>query len=135
MRALDEKAILKRAFASLLPQQITQRKKQPYRAPGVRSFLDQSGRLAPLVRELLEPRAIAQGGYFSPERVARLVDRIDQGAHGGEMESMALIGIVTVQLMHRQFIEGFDASRASFALAGSESAAKQVAGRRSRVAA
>jgi asparagine synthase (glutamine-hydrolysing) len=54
---LDEKFLLKRAVRDLLPATVTNRVKQPYRAPDAQSFLEQH---APdYVRELLSPERIA----------------------------------------------------------------------------
>ena len=39
MKVLDEKHILKRAVADLIPESVTRRKKQPYRAPDAVSLL------------------------------------------------------------------------------------------------
>ena len=39
MKVLNQKHLLKRAFAGLIPESITHRPKQPYRAPEGRVFL------------------------------------------------------------------------------------------------
>jgi asparagine synthase (glutamine-hydrolysing) len=87
-------------FACSLP-------KQPYRAPISRCFM---GSQAPdYVQELLSPGALKETGYFSPEKVSRLVDkcRKQDGALLSERENMALIGIISTQLLDRHFIRRF----------------------------
>ena len=103
MQGLTEKYLLKRAFASELPPQIVTRPKQPYRAPGVTAFFE-GGRHSELC-ELLSPEAIRRSGYFDPQRVERLVQKVEAGRAIGEKDSMAVVGILSTQLLHREFIE------------------------------
>ena len=60
LHVLDEKHVLKRAAAGLVPAPILRRKKQPYRAPDALSFV---GPDRPAwVDAVLEPRAVADAG-------------------------------------------------------------------------
>ena len=105
IHGLNEKYVLKRAMRGILPDSICTRPKRPYRAPIQRCFLSQP----PLayVQELLSPEAIRAAGYFHPLAVARLVKKA-QGAHPlGERDNMALVGILSTQLLHHQFVEDF----------------------------
>jgi asparagine synthase (glutamine-hydrolysing) len=105
IRGLNEKYVLKRAMRGMLPESVYARAKQPYRAPIHRSFF---GPGAPAyVGELLSPEAIRAAGYFHPEAVSRLVKKAE-GAHPlSERENMALAGVLSTQLLHRQFVESF----------------------------
>jgi asparagine synthase (glutamine-hydrolysing) len=105
IRGLNEKYVLKRAMQGMLPESVYARTKQPYRAPIHRSFF---GPHAPAyVSELLSPAAIRAAGYFQPQAVSRLVQKA-QGAHPlSERENMALAGVLSTQLLHRQFVENF----------------------------
>ncbi len=63
LRVLDEKHVLKRAAADLVPAEILQRPKQPYRAPDALSFAGAGG---PGVdrRAWRAPRAVADAGVL-----------------------------------------------------------------------
>lgn len=106
MRVLNEKALLKRAMAPYLPETIVARFKQPYRAPDIPSFFPE-GRALDWVREVLSPEALGSTGYFDPERVGRLVRKIEAGRAIGAKDSMALVGILSTQVWHHTFIDQF----------------------------
>ena len=107
MRGLREKHILKESAASFLPPEIVKRYKQPYRAPIHKAFLEQ-----PLdyVTDLLSPEVIRSSGVFAPEPVDRLLRKYKVRGAFSEFEDMALVGVLSTQLLHRQFIEHFDRS-------------------------
>lgn len=102
MKVLNEKYILKRAFARLLPMSVCLRSKQPYRAPDGKSFF--SGRLQDYVAELLGPQQIKRNGMFDPSAVGKLVHKFATGQALGVKDDMALIGILSTQLVIDQFI-------------------------------
>ena len=107
---LDEKHILKRVFREQLPKRIVARAKHPYRAPIRQALLDHSG--ADRTREMLSKEAIERAGIFDANLVARLVDKNPETSHFSEVDNMALVGILSSQLVHHQFIDTF-ASRTS----------------------
>lgn len=105
MRGLREKHLLKAAAKPWLPAAIHGRLKRPYRAPIQRSFFHAG---APeYVRELLEPRALADAGLFRPHAVGQLTKKIAGGAPVGETDEMALAGILSTQLVHHLFVKNF----------------------------
>jgi asparagine synthase (glutamine-hydrolysing) len=104
LQVLQEKAILRRwaREAGVVPPAVQQRAKQPYRAPDVPPFF---GAGAPdYVEELLDESSLAQTGLFEPAAVAGLVRRCRAGTALGFRESQALVGILSTELWHRQFI-------------------------------
>lgn len=105
LRGLEEKYVLRRAVADLLPQDILERPKQPYRAPIAQSFFGpgENGYVA----ELLSPRALQHAGCFEPTAVARLIQKGQRGMPLGEGDQMALVGILSVQLLYQLFVSGF----------------------------
>jgi asparagine synthase (glutamine-hydrolysing) len=105
LRGLTEKYLLKQLARELLPAEIWQRPKRPYRAPIHRSFFNESKQ--DYVRELLSGRQIKATGLFNPAAVDQLVARIERGVPIGETDDMALAGILSAQLLHRQFVECF----------------------------
>jgi asparagine synthase (glutamine-hydrolysing) len=56
------------------------------------------------VDALLNESTIARTGLFDPTAVAGLVRRCRSGAATGFRESQALVGILSTELWHRQFI-------------------------------
>jgi len=105
IRGLNEKYVLKRAMRGMLPQSVYARAKRPYRAPIHRGFLGHTSHA--YVKELLSPEAITAAGYFHPQAVSRLVKKAE-GAHPfSERDNMALAGVLSTQLLHRQFVQDF----------------------------
>ena len=108
MSGLDEKHILKQATRHLVPDSIRQRSKQPYRAPDAQSFFDTESGMARFeyVDEMLSPEAVASAGLFDPAAVTKLVEKARTGAAIGAKDNMALVGILSAQLVVEQFIHG-----------------------------
>lgn len=103
LRGLREKEILRRWASRILPPRIKERRKQPYRAPDASSFF---GPNAPeWVGDHLTPDALRRVGVFSPTSVAGLMRRCRAGLATGFHENQALVGVLSTQLWHRQFIE------------------------------
>lgn len=96
---LQEKLLLRRAVADLVPEPVLWRRKRPYTAPNVRSFQNGPGR--ELALELLGAAAVARYGLFDPARTEALRDKALAGATLGERENMAFVGILTAQLLAR----------------------------------
>ena len=105
LRCLREKWLLKQAALPWLPDAIRRRPKRPYRAPIHRSFFN--GSTPDYVRELLSPEALKSGGVFKAGAVEQLVRKIENGAALGETDDMALVGILSTQLLERQFVKQF----------------------------
>ena len=105
LRGLVEKWLLKQLGRELVPTDIWQRAKQPYRAPIHRSFFHED---APdYVRELLSEKTLREAGLFNPAAVARLTRKAQKSARLSEVDDMALVGILSTQLVHHRFIEAF----------------------------
>jgi len=105
LRALSEKWLLKQAARPWLPDLIRQRPKRPYRAPIHRSFFN--GNTPAYVRELLASPAIKASGLFKQGAVEQLVRKVDSGAPIGETDDMALVGILSAQLLDHYFVRHF----------------------------
>jgi asparagine synthase (glutamine-hydrolysing) len=105
LRALDEKHVLKRVGADLLPAEILNRKKQPYRAPDALSFA--SAHAAEWIEEVASPARLAEAGVFSPQAARQLIDKCYARAEGGQFsnaDNMAVVGVLSTQLVHDQLI-------------------------------
>jgi asparagine synthase (glutamine-hydrolysing) len=101
---LREKHLLRRAVQPLLPRDIVEREKRPYRAPILRAFM---GRGAPeYVDALLAPDRLRQAGIFAPEPIAQLIAKCRRNAAGfvSESDEMALVGVMSVMLLDEMFV-------------------------------
>jgi asparagine synthase (glutamine-hydrolysing) len=110
MKVLNEKYLLKRCAAGLIPPSVLQRHKQPYRAPEACSFLQPAAR--EYMEELLSPEQIRRDGIFDERAVALLQDKFRKGAAIGIKDNMGLVGIVSTQLLVHQFINHFESRTA-----------------------
>jgi asparagine synthase (glutamine-hydrolysing) len=102
IRGLQEKYVLRKSAQGLLPSQVWKRRKQPYRAPIHPSFLGQS---LDYVETLLSLDAVRASGLFDPHAVARLVRKCQAGTRVSEGDDMALVGILSTQLLYYLFVE------------------------------
>lgn len=107
MRVLREKHLLREAMRADLPPSIAQRYKQPYRAPDAAAFLH--GASPDYVNQLMGRDRLAQYGYFDPDKVGRLVAKLQRARVHAARDNMAFVGILSTQLWHRQFVERRDA--------------------------
>ncbi len=106
IKGLNEKWLLKKASQEFLPDSITKRHKQPFRAPDSTSFSEQ-----PLPEELeyvLSESSIKKYGYFDPKKAGLLLKKIRSGNRHRQSDSMALVGIISTQLWHKHFIEDYN---------------------------
>jgi asparagine synthase (glutamine-hydrolysing) len=102
---LTEKYLLKRLSRDWLPIEIWQRPKNPYRAPIQRCFFHPANQ--EYVMDLLSPASIKHSGLFNSEAVGKLAERSKSDRKLSETDEMALAGILSTQLVHRQFIHDF----------------------------
>jgi asparagine synthase (glutamine-hydrolysing) len=101
LKGLREKHILRRAIGRHVPPEILARAKQPYRAPESECF---SGTEAPeYAREMLSQEAVANAGCFDADAVKKLVAKCRSGSPVGMSDNMALVGILSTQLLHHHF--------------------------------
>lgn len=107
IKGLNEKYILKECMKDLLPRSIVKRSKQPYLAPDSKSFFF-NGAAPDYVEELLSDECIRKYGYFKPQAVRHLMNKCRKGVVIGFKDNMAVVGILSLQLVHRLFIEKFE---------------------------
>ena len=101
---LDEKHLLKRAFADVVPEEILRRPKQPYRAPDTASFF--GGAEPDWLGDVTSPAALRDAGVFEPDRVAALLAkcRRTRGTRTGNTDNMRLLAVLSTQLLHQQLL-------------------------------
>jgi len=105
MKVLNEKYLLKRAVADLIPVSVQKRKKQPYRAPEGSCFFGGHGHA--YVEDLLSGERLRQDGIFEPTAVRKLVEKFKAGRAISTKENMAVVGILSTQLVVDQFLRRF----------------------------
>lgn len=100
----NEKYLLKKIFKHILPKPIVYRSKMPFRAPIAASILNGS---VSYLGEILSEKLLKQTGLFEPRKVSKLVGKLSSATQISEVDSMALAGVVSSQLVHHQFISAF----------------------------
>lgn len=106
IKALNEKYLLKEAYRRLIPAEIVNRSKQPYRAPIASVFLGQNS--PSLIKEMLSEESIKKYGYFNPHAVKQLKSKlIRTETNTAARDEMAIVACVSTQLLHYHFIEHF----------------------------
>jgi asparagine synthase (glutamine-hydrolysing) len=106
---LNEKNILKRLAKGKIPQEIIDRKKQPYRAPDAICFAVKD---APAyVAEMFSENALSRAGIFDVRSAIGLYEKCRARAAGGasdgtfsNTDNMGFIGILSLQLLADQFV-------------------------------
>jgi len=107
INGLVEKFLLKHIAREQVPAALIDREKQPYRAPISRAFMCPDP--PDYVPELLSDTALKRAGYFDPVKVTKLVAkcRRQAGRLASERENMALVAILSTQLLDHQFVRHF----------------------------
>lgn len=100
---LQEKYLLKRAFADLVPDTILHRPKQPYRAPDAAAFF---GEHRPeWLDEVTSPETITSAGVFDPTLVPHLLAKAARSAGAarplGNTDNMRVLAVLSTQLLHQ----------------------------------
>ena len=103
LNGLNEKHLLKSMMKNKLPNEIINRKKQPYRAPVVSSlFSDASSHL---INNILSKEKIDSAGLFDYNRVSQLKEKMKLSHQITEIDNMALTAILSTQILHSYFVE------------------------------
>lgn len=105
MKVLNEKYILKRCAAGLIPESVRKRPKQPYMAPDIPSFFGPDE--APYLDAYLSDGALRRAGVFDPRKVGQLLEKCRKGRRQGFRENMALVAILSTQIVHDRFVANF----------------------------
>lgn len=103
MRSLQQdKYILRAVGKKLLPESVANRPKVPYRAPNHEIFRAKRFRD---IEDVISEDALRATGFFNSSAVQKLVQKVHKADFPSEMDTMALLGIVTTQLWHRAFVQ------------------------------
>ncbi len=101
---LEEKYILKRAFADLVPNSILRRPKQPYRSPDAACFF--AGQPPDWIGEVTSREALVDAGVFDPLKVQLLLDKCarTRGRSMSNTDNMRLLAVLSTQLTYQQLL-------------------------------
>jgi asparagine synthase (glutamine-hydrolysing) len=105
LRGLDEKHVLKRVAAGLVPDEVIRRPKQPYRSPDAAAFLGPG--TPEWIADVLDEAAVASAGVFDPRSVELLWKKClatGGGARFSNADNMALVGILSTGLLHARIV-------------------------------
>jgi asparagine synthase (glutamine-hydrolysing) len=104
IRGLNEKYILKKILAGSLPDEIVNRPKQPYRAPFGQAIVNSKNMQ---LNNAVSERSLKKSGLFNETKVMKFIDKSKSKKALSEVDTMALMGIYSTQLIYEKFIENF----------------------------
>jgi asparagine synthase (glutamine-hydrolysing) len=103
LNSLNEKFILKKIGQGRIPDSISKRPKQAYRAPIAAAFCNQN---APeYIQDMLSEEKIKSFGIFDHLKVKTLISNSRKQNIMSEIDQMAITGILSTQLLYMMFIE------------------------------
>jgi len=106
LRSMHDKAILREAYREDLPPEIFTRPKFAFRAPELSAFVeDRDG----LIRDFLNPEAIAAAGIFDPEAVGKFRYRLENMSpeRFTTRDNLVFVQILTTQILYFQMVADF----------------------------
>jgi len=103
LNCLNEKFILKKLSSGKIPPSIANRPKQAYRAPIISSLF--SSKQSEYFTDMLSDKSLSSFGIFNPIKVKYLLSKIEQHELISEIDQMALVGILSTQLLYNMFIK------------------------------
>ncbi|AYD02442.1 asparagine synthase (glutamine-hydrolyzing) [Neorhizobium sp. NCHU2750] len=107
LKGLNEKHILRKAAKGLLPENVVERQKQPYRAPDSSSFTGPGITEQAYVSDLLSQASLAQSGLFNASAVSKLHGKCRRQDVAGFRDNAAFVGILSTQI----WIDRFSSNR------------------------
>lgn len=105
MKGLNEKNILKKAVADILPTSIVKRKKQPYMAPDIQSFF--GNREPDYLEYYFSESLLKEAEMFKPNAVEKLLRKCRKKSRQGFKENMAFVGILSSQIVYDNMVKNF----------------------------
>ncbi|TAJ12499.1 asparagine synthase (glutamine-hydrolyzing) [Marinilabiliaceae bacterium JC017] len=104
LNGLNEKYLLKFLMKDCLPQSVLRRPKQAYRAPVVPAMLNGGG---DDINKYIDPEMLRESGLFNEKNVTKLISKLKKSNHISEVDNMALMAIVSAQILHQLFVKEF----------------------------
>ncbi len=103
LNCLNEKFILKKLSQGKIPPSISKRPKQAYRAPIVSSLFSKDS--PDYISDILSDSSLLASGIFNLEKVKTLIFKAKRQGFTSEIDQMALVGILSTQLLNKMFIQ------------------------------
>jgi asparagine synthase (glutamine-hydrolysing) len=103
LNSLNEKFILKKLSLGKVPESISNRPKQPYRAPISNIFNNIT--TPEYIHEILSDHSLNSSGIFDSKKVKILQSNLNQKKTGTEIDQMAIVGILSSQILFKKFIK------------------------------
>jgi len=102
LNGLNEKFLLKQLMRNRIPESITKRTKQAYRAPIQSVFLSKQS--PDYVKLMLSDKFIDQAGVFNALSLKPILERIEKTGLSTEVDNMLITFIISTHLLYDQFI-------------------------------
>jgi asparagine synthase (glutamine-hydrolysing) len=102
LNCLNEKFLLKKMSVGRIPESITRRSKQPYRAPIATTFFNANS--PSFISDILSENSIKSFRLFNPQKVNSLINKIKLQKNVSEVDQMAITGILSTQLLQKMFV-------------------------------
>jgi asparagine synthase (glutamine-hydrolysing) len=102
---LNEKLLLKKVFKDLLPADIVRRPKNPYRAPIRQGLISQNNSL---IEKYCTAEDLERADIFNSKMVDKLFTKARNSEALSEIDSMAVAGIISTQIIYDKFIRNFN---------------------------
>ena len=104
LNGMDEKYLLKQLMKGKIPDSVVKRPKQAYRAPIASALLaDKNG----FVDTILDNSQLKETGIFNPKSVELLLKRLKNSNQVSEVDNMALMGLLSTQVVHNKLVRDF----------------------------
>ncbi|MDR3668697.1 MAG: asparagine synthase (glutamine-hydrolyzing) [Ignavibacteriaceae bacterium] len=107
---LTEKFILKKLYKDILPNSIVNRPKHPYRAPIKNSLLNKN---LQYVEHFLSESKLKNNNLFNSSMVKLLLEKLTKADKSSEFDNMALVSILTTQILNDIFIDNYDTHKSA----------------------
>jgi asparagine synthase (glutamine-hydrolysing) len=104
MHGLNEKYLLKKMIENKIPESISTRPKQAYRAPISNVFFNKAN--IDYIEHLLDNKTIDEFGIFNSTLTSKLIDKLKTSGLVSEIENMVIMAIISTQLFYKFFILG-----------------------------
>lgn len=105
LKGMNEKFLLKELMKNEIPKSVLNRPKQAYRAPILDAFI--GSKVPDYVNDMLSAGSILACEVFNPTSVNKLINKIKTDQIPSEINNMALVGILSTQILFNQFIKDF----------------------------
>jgi asparagine synthase (glutamine-hydrolysing) len=104
MHGLNEKYLLKKMMENKIPESISKRPKQAYRAPIRNAFFAKNN--IDYVTHLLDNKTIGEFGIFDTTVTSKLIEKVKTSGITSEIENMSIMALISTQLFYQFFILG-----------------------------